>query len=138
MNFFLQILLWGFVAGIIHFLVLGVLYMNPVVEHIYKSTQGHSAVKRHKNQKEYILKMFLGTQVEVYIVTASFLYLRQFIDLDIWPTTIMLGLIFSGIRIYPRFWNMWIQTNYPNKLLVIEFVNGTIGTFIILTVLTYV
>jgi hypothetical protein len=26
---------------------------------------------------------------------------------------------------------MWIQTNYPNRLLAIEVVNGTIGTLVI-------
>jgi hypothetical protein len=35
------------------------------------------------------------------------------------------------VRVYPRFWNMWIQTSYPRRLLAIEIVNGTIGTLAI-------
>jgi len=39
--------------------------------------------------------------------------------------------LLAAIRVYPRFWNMWIQTTYPARLLVVELVNGSIGTIAI-------
>jgi hypothetical protein len=42
-----------------------------------------------------------------------------------------LGVLFAAIRVYPRFWNMWIQTTYPTRLLVIEIINGTIGSLVV-------
>jgi len=76
--------------------------------------------------------MFLGTQVEVFILTGAYLYLRELFDVpgDI-ATALVLGGLFAGIRVYPRFWNMWIQSSYPNRLLVVELVNGTISTLVI-------
>lgn len=48
-----------------------------------------------------------------------------------------LGFILVFIKIFPRFNDMWIQSTYPNKLLAIEFINGTIGSFIIAFVFVY-
>lgn len=42
-----------------------------------------------------------------------------------------MGLAFSGMRVYPRLWNKWIQSTYPGRLLAIEFVNGIASTFCI-------
>ena len=42
-----------------------------------------------------------------------------------------LGVLLSATRVYPRFWNMWVQTTYPQRLLAIEVVNGTLGTLAI-------
>ena len=131
MSFILQTLVWGAVVGVIHFIITGALYQNPFVAKFYKKAQTDNSpgVKKWPNQKGYILRMVLGTQVEIFILTASFLFLRQYLNFHPWATTILLGTVFTGIRVYPRFWNMWIQSTYPNQLLVIEFVNGIISTY---------
>lgn len=51
---------------------------------------------------------------------------------------LVFGLILVAVKIFPRFFDMWIQSTYPNKLLIVEFVNGTIGSFIIGVVFAYV
>jgi len=125
-----DIIIWGTVIGLIHFVIVGALYSNPFVDKFYREGQETSAaLRRWPDQKEYILKMFLGTQVEVYIMTAAYLYLAPLIKQSGLTTVIILGVIFSGIRVYPRFWNMFIQTTYPAKLLLIEFINGILSTF---------
>ncbi|OHD55118.1 MAG: hypothetical protein A2Y33_01035 [Spirochaetes bacterium GWF1_51_8] len=127
-----NILLWGFVIGIIHFVIVGVLYGNPFIGKIYKDAQDHPGVKKWPSQASYMIKMFLGTQIEVYIMTAAYFIIRGFFSEPFsLQTAAILAALFCGIRVYPRFWNMWIQSTYPNKLLLIEAVNGTIGTFII-------
>ncbi len=130
MTLCLNTLLWGSVIGIIHFVITGILYQNPVVGRFYKDNETHPGVKKWNSQPKYILSMYLGTQVEVYIITISYIVLMN----ELGGTNIdalKLALIFTGIRIYPRFWNMWIQSTYPNKLLITEVVNGTISTFVI-------
>lgn len=42
-----------------------------------------------------------------------------------------LALLLAAVRVYPRFWNMWIQSTYPRHLLAIEVVNGTLSTFLV-------
>lgn len=128
----LQILLWGLVIGVIHFVVIGALYMNPLAAKLYAQEKDNPAVKKWPKQGEYVLKMALGTQVEVYILTAAYLYLRKLFPVPGgWHAALTLAAIFSAVRVYPRFWNMWIQSTYPGKLLAVEFVNGVIGTFVI-------
>ena len=51
------------------------------------------------------------------------------------PGALLLGFLFAGIRIYPRSWNMWIQSSYPNRLIWIESVNGVLSTLAIITAL---
>ncbi len=134
-----SILLWGLVAGLLHFVIVGILYQNPLVAQVYNRYKYVPALKQWPNLKEYLLKMFLGTQVEIYILTAAYFYLRTlFPTPNGLSTALILATIFAAIRVYPRFWTMWIQTTYPLSLLVIEAVNGTIGTFVILLILWFV
>lgn len=125
-------LLWGTVVGLIHFVVVGMLYGNPLIDRFYREASGtEPGVKVHPSKPKYFLQMFLGTQVEVYILALGFLWIRPLLSIEGWLGTILLGLLFAGIRVYPRFWNMWIQSTYPNRLLAIEFVNGTLSTLVI-------
>ncbi len=125
-----KILLFGLITGLIHFFIMSILYANPLIDKTYKSFNNHPALKYWVSMKVYIIKMFLGTQIEIYILTAGFLYLRSLFTIPTsWSTAIILASIFSAIRVYPRFWNMWIQTTYPPKLLAIEFINGILSTF---------
>ena len=127
-----NILVWGLVVGIIHFVVVGILYMNPVVARLYNKAQEAPALRTWQNQKEYLIKMFAGTQIEVFLFTGAYLYLRHlFAQPASFRTALIIACILSAIRVYPRFWNMLIQTTYPVNLLIVEFINGTIGMFVI-------
>jgi hypothetical protein len=127
-----SILLWGAVAGVIHFVVIGILYGNPLVDRISSKAEAESpAVKHWPSKVKYFGTQFLGTQVEVYILTTAFIWLRPLVGIAGYGGALLLGALFAAIRVYPRFWNMWIQTTYPTKLLVVEIINGTIGTLVI-------
>ncbi len=69
--------------------------------------------------------------MEVYLLTVAFLWLRPLIPTPSFTGAFLLGGMLAAIRVYPRFWNMWIQTTYPNRLLTIEPINGTIGSLVI-------
>ncbi|MDY0062962.1 MAG: hypothetical protein RBU45_24350 [Myxococcota bacterium] len=131
-----DILLWGLVVGLAHFVVLGALYQNPFVARLYAEAAGKEpGLRVWASQPRYMLAMFLGTQVEVYALTAAYLGLRPYVPLTGWPEALALGGVFAVLRVYPRFWNMWIQSTYPGRLLAVEAVNGCLGTvFIVLGV----
>lgn len=129
-------LVWGAVAGVLHFALVGALYGNPVIDRLYASAAEESpSLKRWASKPAYLLTQFLGTQVEVFILAIAFVWLRPLVDTQGYGGAILLGSLFAAIRVYPRFWNMWIQTTYPNRLLAVEFVNGVIGTLAIVTFL---
>ena len=133
-----NILIWGLAAGIIHFVFLGIVYGNPIVDKLYSRAQANEpSVKKWPAKGRYLLTQFLGTQIEVFLITTSYLWLRPLIQIEGLSGALILGLLIALLRAYPRFWNMWIQSTYPNKLLAIELVAGTIGTLVIFTSLEF-
>jgi hypothetical protein len=131
----LQILIWGLVIGAIHFVAVGILYMNPLVAKMYKSENDNPAVRKWSKQGEYVLKMALGTQVEVFILTAAYVYLRMlFPSPDGWATALILGEYSRASGFIPVFRNMSGSSSdlNPGKLFSpSKIVNGVIGTFVI-------
>ena len=94
--------------------------------------EGEPGLKAWPNKKKYVLAMFLGTQIEIFILTVAYLQLRAlFPEPGTIATALTLATLFTAIRVYPRFWNMWIQSSYPNRLLAVEAVNGAVGTFVV-------
>jgi hypothetical protein len=131
-NMITTVLIWGAAAGIVHFVLIGLLYGNPLVDRLYTRAVDESpALKRWSSKPRYLLAQFLGTQIEVYALTLAFLWLRVHVDAPGIAGAFLLGGLLAVIRVYPRFWNMWIQTTYPNRLLAVEVVNGSIGTLAI-------
>jgi hypothetical protein len=126
------ILLWGAAAGLVHFAFIALAYGNPLVDRLSAAAEANSpAVKQWASKPRYFATQLLGTQVEVYLITLAFVWLRPLVDLRGYEGALLLGGLLAAIRVYPRFWNMWIQTTYPNRLLAIEVVNGTLGTLVI-------
>jgi len=135
---FFSALLWGLVAGAIHFIVTGALYGNPVVDRIYQQAMKEEpGVRDWPSRARYLVTQVSGTQVEVWILAIGYLWLRPLIGVEGPLGSVLLALLFSGIRVYPRFWNTWIQSTYPNRMLAIEAVNGVISTFTIVAVLHF-
>lgn len=71
-----------------------------------------------------------------------FAFVYSFIK-PVLPGTLILNILFFGlvlvaVKIFPRLFDMWMQSTYPNKLLMTEFVNGIIGSFVIAFILTLI
>jgi hypothetical protein len=122
---------WGALAGLVHFVIIALLYANPLTDRLSRGLEQGPGVKQWPSKPKYFATQFLGTQVEVYILTTAFLWLRPAISLPGFQGACALGGLLAATRVYPRFWNMWIQTTYPNRLLAIEVINGTLGTLAI-------
>ncbi|PZS30676.1 MAG: hypothetical protein DLM58_13255 [Pseudonocardiales bacterium] len=131
-----DIAVWGLVSGLIHFAAIGILYGNPVVDRMYVlAADASPAVRGWPSKSRYLITQFLGTQIEVYVIAIGFAWLYQHLPADGLAAALLLGTLFAGLRVYPRFWNMWIQSTYPRRLLVTEAVNGIIGTYVIVIAL---
>jgi hypothetical protein len=126
------VLLWGGVAGVVHFAFIALAYGNPLVDRISAKAEAESpAVRQWASKPRYFVTQFLGTQIEVYILTIAFVWLRPLVDVRGYGGAWLVGSMFAAIRVYPRFWNMWVQTTYPRRLLAVEVVNGTLGTLVV-------
>jgi hypothetical protein len=126
------VLLWGAVAGVVHFAFIALAYGNPIVDRISAKAESESpAVRQWASKPRYFVTQFLGTQIEVYILAIAFVWLRPLVDVHGYGGASLLGAMFAAIRVYPRFWNMWVQTTYPRRLLAVEVVNGTLGTLVV-------
>ncbi len=133
-----DVLIWGAVTGLIHVMITGALYGNPLVDGIYaRAMKEEPGVKDWPSKPKYLLTQILGTQVEVYILAFAYAWLRPLLDMEPMAATLVLGVAFSGIRVYPRSWNMWIQSTYPNRMIAIETVAGVISTFTIMVALHF-
>ena len=123
---------WGAAAGVVHFVFIALAYGNPLVDRLSAKAEAESpAVKQWPSKPRYFITQFLGTQVEVYILTVGFVWLRPLVGSPGYGGALALGALFAATRVFPRFWNMWIQTTYPGRLLAVEVVNGTLGTLVI-------
>jgi len=130
LTMFFPVLYLGTIVGVLHFMLLGFLYGNPFIDGLYVSASKNSpAMKRWPSKRLYLIAQFLGTQVEAFILTAVFVWVRSRLEPTAWCSSVFqLAAALAAVRVYPRFWNMWIQTAYPARLLAVEFVNGVIGT----------
>lgn len=87
------------------------------------------------SKPRYLVTQFLGTQIEVYILAIGFAWLYDLLSVHGLAGATALAVFFAALRVYPRFWNMWIQSTYPVRLLVVEVVNGIIGTCVVVLTL---
>jgi hypothetical protein len=134
----IHILALGSIVGIAHFGVVAALYRNPVVARLYTALANEPGVRRWPSRRRYVITQFLGTQVEVFILATAYFWLRPLLGVTGLTGTLLLGLLLATIRVYPRFWNMWIQSTYPATLLKVELVNGILSTLVIILGLHWV
>jgi len=132
-----NILLGGFYASIVWFIVGSLLYMNPLVARAYKSEEKSPALKKWKSVRKYILLQYAGVLAQCSLWAFVFALVKPVLPDGTLTKGTIFGLILLATKIFPRFFDMWIQTTYPDKLLAVEFVNGTIGSLVIGIVLAY-
>jgi hypothetical protein len=125
-------LLLGTLVGLAHFAVVGVLYGNPWIDGLYRrAMETEPGVRRWSSKPKYLLTQFLGTQLEVYALSLAFFWVRSLGAASTGPAVLTAGLVFAALRVYPRFWNMFIQSTYPRRLLAVELVNGVLSTLVV-------
>ncbi|MBN1573032.1 MAG: hypothetical protein JW984_07550 [Deltaproteobacteria bacterium] len=134
----LRTLLGGFLASVASFFVLGFLYGNPAVAKIYKNAEGSPALKKWESNPKYIFMQYVGMLIQCLLWALVFAFVRSALPAATICAGLVFGLIIMVMKIFPRLFDMWIQTYYPGKLLATEFINGSIGGFLVGIVLAYV
>lgn len=133
----LQSLVGGITASLVWFIVGGVLYMNPFVAKIYADASKSPGLKKWANVSKYLSFQFYGVLAQCLIWSFVFSFVKPVLPEGIVMKGLIFGIILVAVKIIPRYIDMWIQSTYPNKLLVIEFINGSIGSFVIGAVFAY-
>lgn len=133
-----QAFLGGAAASIAWFIVGGALYMNPIVAKIYKDAEKSPALKKWPSVPKYIGLQYVGILAQCLLWALVFALVKPVLPGGVLMKGLVFGLILVAVKIFPRFYDMWIQSTYPNELLAIEFFNGIVGSLVIGTVLAYV
>jgi hypothetical protein len=134
----LPAVLGGFVASVVWFIAGGALYMNPLVAKIYKNAESSPALKKWPSVPGYLGLQYVGILAQCLLWAFVFALAAPVLPGGLLIQGLVFGLILVAVKIFPRFFDMWIQSTYPGKLLAVEFVNGTIGSFVIGVVFAYI
>lgn len=126
-----QTVMGGGAASLVWFIVGGVLYMNPFVAKFYKSAEGSPGLKKWRSIPKYIALQYAGILVQCILWAFIFAFIKPVFPDGVWLKSGIFGSILVAVKIIPRFFDMWLQSAYPDKLLAVELVNGTLGSFII-------
>lgn len=135
---FIQSILGGFIASVVWFIAGSVLYLNPFVAKIYKNAQDSPGLKKWKSMPKYVAFMYIEIIAQCMLWAFVFALVKPVLPEEFLLKGFIFGLILVATKIFPRFCDMWIQSTYPNKLLAVEFIIGTIGSFVIGIVFSYV
>jgi len=133
----LQVVLGGVVASVAWFIAGGALYMNPFVTGVYKNAEASSALKKWPSVPRYIALQYIGILAQCLLWAFVFALVNSALPEGLLIRGLVFGFILVVVKIFPRFYDMWIQSTYPGRLLAIELVNGTIGSLIIGMVFAY-
>jgi hypothetical protein len=135
----MEILLAAIVASIAWFIIGGILYMNPVIGKIYKGYASHKSMKKWESQKKYMINMYLvGSLIPSILFALVYSFLSPLFTDGLIMNAFYFWIILVAIKLIPRFFDMWIQTSYPNKLLYIELINGSIGSFVMAVIFAWI
>lgn len=128
----ISILIAGFASSIVWFLIGAIVYMNSIVTNIYKKYEDNPSVKNRKNVKTFLLNtFFLSILFQCLIFAVIYAYILPILPGTLLLNTLYFGLILILVKIIPRFFDMYVQSHYPMALLIIEIINGSIGSIVI-------
>ena len=128
----LQGLIGGIAATVVWFIVGALVYMNPFVAKIYKKYEDDPSVKNRKDIKTFIINTFIfSVLIQCFIFSFVYLYIKPILPGTLILNALYFGIILIAVKIIPRLFDMYVQSKYPTKLLIIEWINGIIGSFVI-------
>ncbi|MEU7633792.1 hypothetical protein AB0C34_28080 [Nocardia sp. NPDC049220] len=126
------ILVWGLVAGLFHAIAMVVLYGNPWVARIHAARGGSTAAPQGRRSGRHNFTIqFLGTQIEVYVMTIGYVWLHPLLPLNGLLGAILLAMLFAVLRVCAPVWALWMQHRYSNSYLLVETVGGFLGSIVV-------
>ena len=125
-------------ATIVWFVIGAVVYMNPFITNIYKKYEDDPCVKNRKDVKTFIINTFVfSILIQCFLFAFVYLYIQPILPGTLIHNTLYFGLILIAVKIFPRLFDMYVQSKYPRTLLIIELINGAIGSVVIAFVFAF-
>jgi hypothetical protein len=132
-----KILMAAFIASIAWFFAGSILYMNPYVAQTYRLAMKEPGVRKWMNSKQFVGFQYLGILAQSILAAIVFSIIKPVMPEQYWHQVLFFGLILIAIKIFPRWFDMWIQSTYPKRLLYVEFVNGSLLSMVASIVFAY-
>lgn len=133
----LEITFAGFVASLAWIIIAVVLYMNPYVANIYHYQMSSPALKKWKNIPSFLMFQYIGMLLQSVLWAFVYYFVKPVLPPGIIMKIFLFGFIIFAVKIIPKLYELWEQSTYPDDLLVIEFINNTIGSFAIVSVFAF-
>jgi hypothetical protein len=111
--------------------------MNPPVARIYKNAESSPGLKKWIRVQRYLGFHYFNSLVQCLLGAFVFALMKPVLPEGLLIKGFIFGLVLIALKIVPRFLDMWIQSTYPNKLLGIELVIGSIISVVIGVVYAY-
>ncbi|WP_040788224.1 hypothetical protein [Nocardia paucivorans] len=131
-----EILAWGLVAGLVHTVAMVILYGNPWVARIHAAHNKVGAAGAQGRAAPASLSVqFLGTQVEVYLLTIGYAWLHPLLPLPGLVGALALGVFMAALRVFAPVWALWRQGTYSGGYLFVEVLAGVLGSVVVMLTL---
>jgi len=121
---------WGVVAIFLQMAIYYAIWMNPYVSAISLQFSDHPAVKPYDyfgGLENWMTIRTLYNIVILAILIKLFLLVYTKIPGVGWQKGVYFGLTISLIKVVPEAFNKWTLIVYPNELIYLQLINGTIG-----------
>lgn len=131
---FKKILKAGIIAGIASFIIGNILYMNPLTAGIYSAS---SAAYCSKDMNlfggivPWIGLMFIGGMLSAIVLAIIYSLAEKEIPGNALKKGILFGSLFWLASGLPNAYYTWLLHSYPDAMILIEAVNGLIGTLVV-------
>lgn len=117
----------GFVVSIVWFILSTVIYLNPWVDRLYRRARRERVVHRWKTNQEMIWVLYVNILIQSILLAFVYLLVKGALGDSILSSVLFFWLMIFGLKLIPRFLDIWIETNYPRGLLLIELLAGAVS-----------
>lgn len=131
------VLLGGFLASIVWFLVGSVFYVNPPVARLHKKLQDSRLMRSWGSDRAYIGLMYLVILVNSLLAGLVYSFLKPALPWAWWVNGLAFGLVIIALAHIPDISSKLVTLNIPRKLVGVDLVSGLAGSFIIGLVLAF-
>ena len=128
-----KLIIFGFILIIVQLGVYSALWLNPFVEGISDQFSQSPSVKPYEyfgGLDNWMQIRTIYNVVLLAILIKIFLMFYEKLPGTGWSKGVWFGLIVSTIKVLPEAFNKWTLIVYPEQLIVLQLVNGTLGLVI--------
>ncbi|GAB2728925.1 hypothetical protein [Nocardia thraciensis] len=133
----LEVLGWGFVAGLANSAAMVLLYLSPWVKRVHVSHAVGGAVGEEPGRPRGLARQFLGSLVEVYAMAVGFAWLFPTPGVTGLAGAVLLAILFGALRVVAPVWALWEQGTYSRGYLAVEITSGLLGSVVVVLTLYF-